>query len=92
MTEGELGQCFSSVQDPSEDRLAGNSQDSLQLGVNVLDSFLIGDLGSFVPAILDGTSKQHGVGRATAFELTADPGAGIDSGGLLSRHDEAVPI
>ena len=80
------------MQDPSEDGLAGNPQNSLQLVVNLLDSFLIRNLGSFVPAILDGTSKQHGVGWATTFELTADPGAGIENGGFFSGHDEAVPV
>ncbi len=92
MAEGELRQCFSSGQDPGEDGLAGNPQNSLQLVVNLLNSFLIRNLGSFVSTILDGTSKQHGVGWATALELTADPGAGIYNGGLLSGHDEAVPV
>ncbi len=92
MAEGELRQCFSSMQDPGEDGLAVHSQDSLQLVVNLLDSFLIRNLGSFVSAILDGTSKQHGVGGATAFELTADPGAGINNGGLLSGHDKAMSV
>jgi len=62
MAEGELRQCFSSMQDPGEDGLAVHAQDSLQLVVNLLDSFLIRNLGSFVSTILDGTSKQHGVG------------------------------
>jgi len=64
----------------------------LQLVVHLLGGFLIRNLGSFLPAILDGTSKQYRVGRTTALKLTADPGAGIDSGGFLSGYDEAMPV
>src|SRR5690606_11341417 len=78
--------------DSGQNRVTRNPEQTTHLLVHQLNQLVIRLRLSRPATIMDGTSKQHEIFRATAVKLPVYPGARIEYFGFRCRNNKAKSI